>query len=103
MKKKINKTAFVLDLGNDMSAADVIARAKKAGFKITDRYVYSVRSKAKMQKANGQPRRGLGRPPKSASNSHSRTTAEQQFTDLILDIGLARATKLLENVRRAVS
>ena len=62
--KVTNKTAFVLGLPASMSAKEVIDKGKAAGIKLTDRYVYSIRSKAKVRGTTAPARRG--RPPKNA-------------------------------------
>ena len=64
--KAVSKSAFVRGLSTTLPAKEVVAKAKAAGLKISDRYVHVIRSIAKRagHKGNGaaaSPRRG-GRP-----------------------------------------
>lgn len=66
MKKKINKSAFIRSLGN-IPAKEAVARAKKAGFVVSEKYVHTIRYNAKHQKGDKSAKRGRpGRPPKVA-------------------------------------
>jgi hypothetical protein len=95
--KTPNKTRFVLALPNDMPAADVIAKGKAAGLTLTDKYIYSIRSKARAGSGRvGRPGRP-GRPPKAASGGES--SVSSRFLNLALDIGLSKAEELLANLR----
>jgi len=105
--KSINKTAFVLELPADMSAKEVIDKGKAAGIKLTDRYVYSIRSKAKVR--GGTPgRRGRPRGARGKATALSgRQTAgggalESRFFDVALDLGLSKAESLLSSLRARV-
>jgi hypothetical protein len=105
--KSINKTAFVLELPADMSAKEVIDKGKAAGIKLTDRYVYSIRSKAKVR--GGTPgRRGRPRGARGKSTALSgRETGgggalESRFFDVALDLGLSKAESLLSSLRARV-
>jgi hypothetical protein len=106
--KVTNKTAFVLGLPASMSAKEVIDKGKAAGIKLTDRYVYSIRSKAKVRGTTTPARRG--RPPKNAlpglTGKPGRTSGsgslDAQFVDLALDLGLSRAEGLLSALRSRV-
>jgi hypothetical protein len=105
MTKVTNKTAFVLGFPASTSAKDVISKGKAAGITLTDRYVYSIRSKAKTRGSSVPARRG--RPPKNAATSNGNGgfykpnggSGEARFVDLALDLGLARAEKLLSALR----
>lgn len=104
--KVTNKTAFVLNLPASMSAKEVIDKGKAAGIKLTDRYVYSIRSKAKVRGTTVPARRG--RPPKNALSGLAVKTGgrpgslDAQFIDLALDLGLSRAEGLLTALRSRV-
>jgi hypothetical protein len=107
--KITNKTAFVLGFPADMSAKDVIDKGKAAGITLTDRYVYSIRSKAKVRGSMVPARRG--RPPKNAMaslagkpglKSGRSGASEAQFVDIALDLGLSRAESLLSALRTRV-
>jgi hypothetical protein len=106
--KSINKTAFVLELPPDMSAKEVIDKGKAAGIKLTDRYVYSIRSKAKVR--GGTPGR-RGRPRGTGNKGAILATGrggsgggalESRFFDVALDLGLSKAESLLSNLRARV-
>ena len=61
-----NKTKFVMGLPRDLSAKQVVEKAKQQGITITEAHVYKIRSTAKSKpagKAPGKP----GRPPKSGA------------------------------------
>jgi len=105
--KSINKTAFVLELPADMSAKEVIEKGKEAGIRLTDRYVYSIRSKAKVR--GGAPAR-RGRPKGSGKALGALTRGdgatngalESRFFDVALDLGLSKAEALLASLRSRV-
>lgn len=99
---KTSKTAFVLSLPLDMPAKDVIAKGKAQGLKLTEAYIYSIRSKAKGRV--GKPAARRGRPPKAQSLAGARggNGIERQFLNLALDLGLSRAENLLSNLRSRV-
>jgi hypothetical protein len=94
-KRKVNKTQFVLEHPN-LSAKEVVDEAKKQGIKLSDKYVYNIRAKAKAGGKKGKP----GRKARAASNGHDDTRA---FVDLALIIGLDKATQILQRVQEAVS
>lgn len=106
--KSINKTAFVLELPADMSAKEVIDKGKAAGIKLTDRYVYSIRSKAKVRGGTparrGRPRgagaKGIAISERGASGASG--ALESRFFDVALDLGLSKAEALLSNLRARV-
>jgi hypothetical protein len=88
--KSSSKTAFIRGFANDTPAAKVVEEAKRAGVKISKEYVYRVRALTKPGLTSG--RRGLGR----GAGSHG---SERRLTSLALEIGLLRASALLERVR----
>jgi hypothetical protein len=106
--KTPSKTAFVLSLPSTMSAKDVLSKGRAAGLKLTEAYIYSIRSKAKGRA--GKPAARRGRPPKavaaaasgSMSSSSSGGGLERQFLNLALDLGLSRAESLLSSLRAKV-
>jgi hypothetical protein len=93
--KRTSKTEFIRGFGNDTPAAQVVAAAKRAGVKISKAYVYRVRAlrpPAQNARARGRGAVGNGR---TASNPRS----ERRLTTLAIEIGLIRATALLDSVR----
>ena len=96
-----SKTAFIRGFTSDTPAAKVVDAGKKAGIKLSKEYVYRVRALAKPQNGggNGGPgRRSLGRIPAAAIGAT--TGEEQRFATLAMEIGLVRATALLQRVRQ---
>jgi hypothetical protein len=73
-----NKTKFVMGLPRDLSAKQVVEKAKQNGITITEAHVYKIRSTAKSKpagKAPGKP----GRPPKSASPGDLTGLSKREF------------------------
>lgn len=107
--KTPNKTRFVLALPTSMSAKEVIEKGNAVGLKLTDKYIYSIRSKSKVSgKSKGKP----GRPPKVQSapsvggKSQSQVTdssLEKRLMSLALDLGLTRAEQLLASLRTNIA
>ncbi len=112
--KKPSKTAFVRALPADMSAKDVVAKAKGAGLKISEAYVYTIRSSTRARKGGapnnkaGGAKRGPGRPPGSKNRasggarvsvgSGGARSVETSFRKLVLDLGIRRSRELLDDV-----
>ncbi len=111
-----SKTAFVLSLPQDLPAADVVKKAAEKGIKISDKYVYTIRSSKRRRSAgaNGAPvargrrpgRRGPGRPPKTIASVARAVSVgvkhtggiEQEFVRLAVALGTARAGELLRKL-----
>jgi len=91
-----SKTAFIRGFARDMPAAQVVEEAKRAGVKISKAYVYRVRALSTPASASGNGSRALGK-PESGTRRDPRT--EQRLTTLALEIGLLRASVLLDRVR----
>jgi hypothetical protein len=73
-----NKTKFVMGLPRDLSAKQVVEKAKQNGITITEAHVYKIRSTAKSKpagKAPGKP----GRPPKSSSPGDLTGLSKREF------------------------
>jgi hypothetical protein len=85
--KPVSKSAFVRGLPTTLPARDVVAKAKAAGLKLSDRYVHVIRSIAKRaaKKGNGATpaaRRG-GRPISSKRTFVLSLPASLPATDVI--------------------
>jgi hypothetical protein len=93
-----SKTAFIRSFASDTPAAKVVDAGKKAGIKLSKEYVYRVRALAKPQGGNGGGRRSFGRLQAAAIGATS--GEEQRFATLAMEIGLVRATALLQRVRQ---
>ena len=88
-----SKASFVRSLPRTLTAKEVVQRAKAAGMRLSTAYVYVLRSKA----AGGSRPNGLKRGPKPKGG------LEHQFVNLVLEVGIARASELLARVRSASS
>jgi len=77
---------FVLDLP-ELGTDDVLVRASAAGFKLTRGYVHSIRSLAR--KAEKRP----------ASTDRAALSLEDQFVDLVMELGILRSQVLLDSAR----
>jgi hypothetical protein len=99
--KTTNKSAFVRSLPGDMSAKDVVSKAKAQGITLTENYVYTIRSAAKTKAKKGGTGRGPGRPKGSRAGGSS-SGSEQGFIEHALDIGLGNAEKLLAKLRARI-
>lgn len=92
-RKKVNKSEFVRSQG-DAKASDVVAAAKKKGIKLTERYVYVIRSADKAKSRKGiavggkRGRRGTG-------------DAEARLRHAIAELGLTAARRVLQDVEAA--
>jgi hypothetical protein len=93
-----SKTAFIRGFTPDTPAAKVVDAGKKAGIKLSKEYVYRVRALTKPQGGGGGGRRSFGRIQAAAIGATSGD--EQRFATLAMEIGLVRATALLQRVRQ---
>lgn len=112
--RRQSKTAFIRGFARDMPAAQVVEEAKRAGVKISKAYVYRVRALATPASASVASTGGGGgaRAGRAAGRGSERSRgegtgrkdprAEQRLTTLALEIGLVRATILLDRVRAQV-
>lgn len=95
--KRTSKTEFIRGFGNDTPAAQVVAAAKRAGVKISKAYVYRVRAlRPPAQSAAGA---GRGRGAMGNTRTASNPRSERRLTTLAIEIGLIRASALLDSVR----
>jgi hypothetical protein len=100
-----------------MPAKDVVAKGAAQGMKLSEKYVYNIRSSNRGKKG---PRRGPGRPPKAArgrppkiGRRATRTVGrgrgrpraggdlDQQLRATIAELGLARSRAVFEEVAAA--
>ncbi len=93
-KKPASKVSFVRALPDTLSANEVSEKAKQAGLRITPGYVYEIRSSAKRRAAK------VAAPTKAPVGG---STADAQFRQLVLDIGIRRAKELLAAVEALVA
>lgn len=99
-KRTQNKSAFVRDLPMEMSAKEVVAKAREAGLTLTENYVHTIRSAAKRK--DSKPGAGPGRPRAVAAaeprSSGSRSGAEAQLMALVIEHGLPQVQEILKRI-----
>lgn len=95
-KARISKSDFVRSMANTPAQA-VVAAAKKKGLKISDRYVYAVRSKDKSG-AKKPTRKGAQRAVRQSSAG-----LDAQLRQAIAQLGLVRSREIFSEVERAFS
>lgn len=94
------KAEFVRAVARDTPAKEVVAQAAKKGIKLTENYVYTIRSASsgakKASKAKPGPKRG------GKARVAGMTSAEAQLRNAIADLGLVKATEILEAVKATI-
>lgn len=93
-KKSLNKSAFVRSLPAEMSAKEVVAKAKDEGVVLTESYVHTIRSAAKRKAGAPEEERSSGR----QSSKSSDKAAETMLMDLIIENGLPAVQRMVEQV-----
>jgi hypothetical protein len=94
------KAAFVRGLPRETPAKEVVAQAAKKGLKLSENYVYTIRSSGSSKAAKGKPGPKPGR--KGKAGSDGMTPAEAQLRNAIADLGLVKATEILEAVKATI-
>lgn len=102
---RVNKSAWIREQAPNLSAKDVVEKAKGEGIKLSLAQVYTARSTAKRQ---GAPKRGAagaapikrgpGRPKLSGTATGD---LRRQFVQLAVRIGTDEARRLLDDVSTA--
>jgi hypothetical protein len=96
--KNQSKTAFIRGFTRDTPASKVVEAAKRAGVKITKAYVYRVRALKEPTERPGSGR--LATAGTIATRGTRRDPGvERRLTSLAIEIGLLRASVLLDRVR----
>ncbi len=98
--KPQTKTAFVLSHPTTMPAKQVVEKGKAAGVKLTDAFVYAIRSNAKRKsrkgpKAAAPTRRAVVRPTNGSHNVAGHG-AEELLKAVASELGLSRAMEILK-------
>lgn len=99
-KRTHNKSEFVRSLPAEMSAKDVVAKAREEGLALTEAYVHTIRSAAKRKEGKGggrAPRATAAAEPRSSS-SRSNTGAEAQLMALVIEHGLPQVQEILKRI-----
>ncbi len=84
----LSKREFVLRFGPETPASEILKKAKEAGLGLSKAYLYTIRSSSGASQKRGA---GAGRV--------SSSSLESQFIDAAIDMGLSKATELLERLR----
>lgn len=97
------KAEFVRSIPRETPAKEVVILGKKKGIALSENYVYSVRSNTGSPKpGKGKPGPKPGRKGKAAAASNGMTPAEAQLRNAIADLGLVKATEILEAVKLTI-
>ena len=110
--KNHSKSDFIRAQAPELSAAEVVEKAKAAGIDLSAQLVYVVRSVARRKGhrrgASGRPsassrpgRSSLG--PGSTADGRPSPALSRQFCALVTDIGLLHAEELLDAFRTEVA
>jgi hypothetical protein len=102
---KVNKSAFIRKLPEEMSAEEVVQKAAEAGLTVTKAYVYTIRSTSKRSakaRADGSVvGRRRGRPP-GVAGAAGPVELERAFAKLAVELGLAKAQGILDRLRSRI-
>jgi hypothetical protein len=105
-KSAVNKSAFVRSLPGTLSAAEVIARGKSKGIRLSAAQVYTIRANARRKggpKTNGRTARGKATTAVRGVNlGRSVDAREAEFIAAALDLGLTKAEALIAALRSKV-
>ncbi len=105
-----SKTQFVMGLPHEVSAKDVVARAKAKGLALTEAHVYKIRSTNKSKAAGGKTAAKGGKtaakkaaPAKKASKkaASGKGASSQNKRDFVLSYGDAPAAEVLKQAKKA--
>jgi hypothetical protein len=105
-----SKSEFIRSLPVSMSAKEVVEQAATRGMVLTPAHVYNVRSTSNMTSGRAGRKPGSGAaskktgpavPARSMGAGGSRA-GEDRLRQAIADIGLVRATEILDSVRSTI-
>lgn len=104
-----SKTQFVMSLPHEVSAKDVVARAKAKGLALTEAHVYKIRSTNKSKAAGGKAAAKGGKagakkaaPAKKAGKKAAGKAASgQDKRAFVLSMGNAPAAEVLKKAKKA--
>jgi hypothetical protein len=99
----VNKSAFVRGLPGTLSAAEVIARGKTKGIRLSAAQVYTIRANARRK--SPKPNGGTARAKSTARNvklGRGVDAREAEFIAAALDLGLTKAEALIAELRTRV-
>ena len=99
-KSPQSKVGFVLSLPTDMPAKEVVTKAKEAGLKLREGYVYVIRSGARTRARRFKIRRPKASTGILVGRGHG---TEAEFRRLALELGLGKAKKMLRDTEKKVT
>jgi hypothetical protein len=93
----LSKRDFVLSFGPETPASEILKKAKEAGLGLSKAYLYTIRSSAGASQRRGRPAAATA--SGGSRTRESTSSLEAQFVDAAIDMGLSKATELLERLR----
>ena len=101
-KSSLNKSAFIR-ANPDLSTADLIAKAKKAGVELSSAFIYTLRSSDKHKKVpSAKVKVSGGREGNALAAAKTSGGAEQELERLVKRIGTDRASEVFQRVLKRV-
>lgn len=100
-----SKRDFVLSFGPETPASEILRKAKEAGIGLSKAYLYTIRSSGgASQRRGGRAAAAAVSIDKRALRSVGRgsSSLENQFIDAAVDLGLSKATELLDRLRSRI-
>lgn len=99
-----SKRDFVLSFGPETPASEILRKAKEAGIGLSKAYLYTIRSSGGASQRRGGRAAAAATIDKSALRRVGRgsSSLETQFIDAAVDLGLSRATELLDRLRSRI-
>jgi hypothetical protein len=101
-----SKRDFVLSFGAETPASEILRKAKDAGIGLSKAYLYTIRS------SGGASQRRGGRGQSAAISNEAKaalrrvrggaSSLETQFIDAAVDMGLSKASELLDRLRSRI-
>jgi hypothetical protein len=96
----LSKRDFVLSFGPDTKASEILRKAKEAGIGLSKAYLYTIRSSGgASQKRGRKAGAGVGAIKVGGARLRGFAGHEAQFIESAIDMGLAKATDLLDRLR----
>jgi len=96
-----SKASFVRAHG-ELTAKEVVSKAKAEGIRLTEGYVYNVRTYDKKAGHRNGTGRSVGRPPGIPKAVASSSSAESLLKAVAAEIGLGRAIDIIQGERSKV-
>lgn len=97
-----SKRDFVLSFGPETPASEILRKAKEAGIGLSKAYLYTIRSSggASQRRGRGPSAGGAGDAKAVLRRARaSNSSLENQFMDAAIDMGLSKASELLDRLR----